>query len=217
MTERTEYFMTNSLKGMLAQFSEKEKMQVKKVLDYYAEQYEGMKKDLSKISLALSTQRHIEELIETYFSDPKRKDIIDKVSCSSNCPYCCKQIAYITLEEAILLVDTMKQQGLKINRSLLKKQLNAGNEEEWLKLKNSRTRCIFLGKDNNCMVYEHRPIVCRKYFVITPVSYCNVTKRIGGKVASIFNLEVEALATVALTISEAETIPRMIHKILEEG
>ncbi len=39
-----------------------------------------------------------------------------------------------------------------------------GNEEEsWMCLKRDEGACVFLGEDNRCSIYDHRPIQCRTY------------------------------------------------------
>ena len=39
--------------------------------------------------------------------------------------------------------------------------------------KDKHTPCPFLGGDNMCKIYNHRPIVCRSFFTFDDVKYCH--------------------------------------------
>ena len=44
---------------------------------------------------------------------------------------------------------------------------------EWAPLLKPENRCVFLGNDDACTIYEDRPAVCRKVLVTTPVVECS--------------------------------------------
>ncbi len=116
-----------------------------------------------------------------------KKEYPKEVFCRKKCSDCCYAIFDLTLIEALYLNDKflkkfsgMEKNSLieiadKTDRVLVKMKRNAYREvkkgaeqlEIVAKMSQERVRCPLLGKDDLCVMYEHRPITCRIYGIPT--------------------------------------------------
>jgi Fe-S-cluster containining protein len=116
-----------------------------------------------------------------------KKEYPKEVFCRKKCSDCCYAIFDLTLIEALYLNDKFlkKFSGIeknslieiadKTDRVLAKMKRNAYREvkngadqlEIVAKISRERVRCPLLGKDDLCVMYEHRPITCRIYGIPT--------------------------------------------------
>jgi len=116
-----------------------------------------------------------------------KKEYPKEVFCRKKCSDCCYAIFDLTLIEALYLNDKFLKQfsGIeknslieiadKTDRVLVKMKRNAYREvkngadqlEIVAKMSQERIRCPLLGKDELCVMYEHRPITCRVYGIPT--------------------------------------------------
>ena len=116
-----------------------------------------------------------------------KKEFPKEVFCRKKCSDCCYAIFDLTLIEALYLNDKflknfsgMEKNSLieiadKTDRVLVKMKRNAYREvkngadqlEIVAKMSQERVRCPLLGKDDLCVMYEHRPITCRIYGIPT--------------------------------------------------
>ena len=116
-----------------------------------------------------------------------KKEYPKEVFCRKKCSDCCYAIFDLTLIEALYLNDKflkkfsgMEKNNLieiadKTDRVLVKMKRNAYREvkkgaeqlEIVAKMSQERVRCPLLGKDDLCVIYEHRPITCRIYGIPT--------------------------------------------------
>ena len=116
-----------------------------------------------------------------------KKEYPKEVFCRKKCSDCCYAIFDLTLIEALYLNDKflknfsgMEKNSLieiadKTDRVLVKMKRNAYREvqngadqlEIVAKMSQERIRCPLLGKDDLCVMYEHRPITCRVYGIPT--------------------------------------------------
>ena len=116
-----------------------------------------------------------------------KKEYPKEVFCREKCSDCCYAIFDLTLIEALYLNDKFLKQfsGIeknslieiadKTDRVLVKMKRNAYREvkngadqlEIVAKMSQERIRCPLLGKDELCVMYEHRPITCRVYGIPT--------------------------------------------------
>ena len=116
-----------------------------------------------------------------------KKEYPKEVFCREKCSDCCYAIFDLTLIEALYLNDKFlkKFSGIeknslieiadKTDRVLVKMKRNAYREvkngaeqlEIVAKMSQERIRCPLLGKDDLCVMYEHRPITCRIYGIPT--------------------------------------------------
>ena len=116
-----------------------------------------------------------------------KKEYPKEVFCRKKCSDCCYAIFDLTLIEALYLNDIflknfsgIEKNSLieiadKTDRVLVKMKRNAYREvkngadqlEIVAKMSQERVRCPLLGKDDLCVMYEHRPITCRVYGIPT--------------------------------------------------
>ncbi len=104
----------------------------------------------------------------------KAKKVEVKDLVCSGCGGCCKiPIVALTHTDLERLVKaTGKTAGRLVKMYDATEVEYDKADDDWVKLKSGRRMmglrkkegaCIFLGKDNRCTVYEHRPVTCRVY------------------------------------------------------
>lgn len=130
--------------------------------------------------------------------DASQKAIVGiSITCKRGCSGCCHYEIEITRDEAEVL-GTLVRGGVDIDLSRLAKQ--AGRERkgpEWRDVLQADNRCVFLGTDGACRIYESRPAACRRLLVTTPAEACTTP---GQPVAPIEVLTTEILMSAALSI-----------------
>ncbi len=99
-----------------------------------------------------------------------------KPTCGRGCGTCCNYEVEITIDEGALLAALVSD-GLMIDLKRLAIQASRKTKsEEWLQSsKNPDNRCVFLGDDQACQVYEFRPSICRKHVVNSNPQECGKT------------------------------------------
>lgn len=97
-----------------------------------------------------------------------------KISCRNGCAFCCHIQVHVTPDEADLMAERVRG-GLEIDMAKLKEMttLPEDNDEFWIRQPIPLKKCIFLGDDNLCSVYDDRPAVCRNYEVTSPPEKCD--------------------------------------------
>jgi len=92
----------------------------------------------------------------------------------AGCAHCCRQMVMTSIPEALLVVSDLVQlpDGIGWLRDVglaeIQRQRNMSAEPGmsnvgWFK---RGIRCAFLDKDDRCVVYRLRPVVCRTYLVV---------------------------------------------------
>lgn len=136
------------------------------------------------------------------------------ITCGRGCAGCCHYEVEVTPDEAALIAETVNA-GLVIDRERL--ALQAARERkspEWRRFNHRDNRCVFLGDDNACRIYEQRPSICRKHVVTTPPANCTTE---GAPVAPVQVLLAEILLSTALSLDDREmgSLPRLVAQHLE--
>lgn len=90
-----------------------------------------------------------------------------RVSCKKGCSFCCYIHVDISDTEAQILAP-------KVTPDMAIELLNQAphNLATWSMMPYKERKCVFL-KNNECSVYEDRPLACRKYVVVSPAKKCN--------------------------------------------
>jgi Fe-S-cluster containining protein len=99
-----------------------------------------------------------------------------RIQCRRGCSQCCHQLFQITEIEAAVISRAMKTMPEGERADLQARALaylpereaivkRHGMVEAWGKLPPEGTRlaCPALGEDGACRIYEHRPLICRKF------------------------------------------------------
>ena len=130
--------------------------------------------------LAQSVERAFESVKQQY---------PECVKCERYCSDCCHAVFDITLIEALYInnrfrskydgkaLETLLERCNKIDRSLYKlkkeayKSAESGVEEKEIlvKMAEKRIRCPMLNDDNECEIYEFRPLTCKLYGIPTAI------------------------------------------------
>jgi Fe-S-cluster containining protein len=135
-----------------------------------------------------------------------------EVKCRKGCAACCHLSVDISTPEAMLLWAVAKEDGIRVDEARLARQAQKESVDAWRDLPVEDKRCVFLGDDNTCKVYEHRPAACRKYLVKTDPDLCDMQKHPGGKVGIVFDAEAELIVSAALTVYGAGPMASMLLK-----
>ena len=128
---------------------------------------------LKKISSAQERARFVHHIVDDCNREVFAHPMVAQLSpCKVGCSGCCHTQVGITEDEAALLAERVEE-GVKIDFNLLEKQIKMGNNpEDFYKLSYDNRRCIFLGSDDACQVYNDRPSVCRTNAVLGEASQC---------------------------------------------
>jgi len=138
------------------------------------------------------------------------------VKCAKGCAGCCSLFVNITQAEAVLLVGWCADQGIAIDWDRVAAQAQH-DLATWKDQKHHQRRCVFLGKDDTCQVYEHRPAQCRKYLVVTDPKYCNTVRHPGATVGILAPVEGEVITSAMLGLMENGLMARMLLAARDEG
>lgn len=138
------------------------------------------------------------------------------VSCKKGCAFCCNINVDICSAEAKSLVKYAKKKGIPIDREYLRKQSQIPKKE--LVLHPAVSKCVFLSKQNTCMVYPVRPLICRGYAVISPAEMCNSQKHPSGKILNLVDINVMIMESALLSLyPDLDRMPLQIIKILDKN
>ena len=101
-----------------------------------------------------------------------------RIQCRRGCTHCCYQLFQITEPEAAVISQAVREmpaaerEDLQARASAYLPQREAllrehGLIEAWghLPPEGERLACPALGDDGACRIYDHRPLICRKYGV----------------------------------------------------
>jgi len=137
---------------------------------------------LKKIDSPIERAQFVHDAVDDYnlevFAHPLVKEL---VACKVGCSACCHTQVSITEDEAELLSQKVLS-GIKIDYALLRKQMDAKNEEiSFNKLSYEERKCVFLGDDQTCQVYDDRPSVCRTNAVLGSPIQCSPNVASGEK------------------------------------
>ena len=155
------------------------------------------------------TARRLHEAADMRIEEASQTELAQQITCRKGCAHCCHINVSVTPEEADLLLEVGLAKGLSIDPKRLLKQIH-WKDEDWLQQPRADARCVFLGDDNTCQVYEDRPLSCRKYFVVTEPELCNIEKHPGEKVGSWADAELEIIVTAVWTFYGVDTLPRQL-------
>ncbi|WP_413560593.1 YkgJ family cysteine cluster protein [Bdellovibrio sp. HCB209] len=95
------------------------------------------------------------------------------VSCRMGCSACCHMEVEVTSYEAEILKNLVES-GHPVDRARLQKQSQRSLQDPTWKQgpRNADSKCVFLGSEGACSIYEHRPVMCRRHSVTSPAKNC---------------------------------------------
>ncbi|RPJ67707.1 MAG: YkgJ family cysteine cluster protein [Alphaproteobacteria bacterium] len=129
---------------------------------------------LKKMSSPLERANFVHNVVDDYNREVLAHPIVFNLSpCKEGCSGCCHTQVSVTEDEAELLISRIAK-DVKINYAALAIQAQAGNDaDEFYKLSFEERKCVFLGSNNTCQVYNDRPSVCRTNTVLGEASQCS--------------------------------------------
>lgn len=178
------------------------KAKADEVIAWYDEGIEHYAGVFAKVPDPLVRAHSLHQAIDHRLVESSKKDSANwnKISCRKGCAFCCHTVVNTTQDEAHLLIAFAEELKYEINWPLVEEQalVSEKSEDLYFELPQEKNRCVFLGSDNTCQVYEHRPASCRKYFVVSPPEDCShETKVPGDLVLNYVSLESEMLTSGA--------------------
>lgn len=133
-------------------------------------------------------------------------------SCKKGCAHCCKIEVRCTDTEVEIIMDHLEKTGDLFDEDeigYLQKQSEIPDAEYVL----SRERdCVFLDDNNECSIYEVRPMACRTYLVASPPEDCNALLYSKGRVAVIATIPTEAMRSVLYTSLPSDRLSNLLLK-----
>jgi Fe-S-cluster containining protein len=136
-----------------------------------------------------------------------------RVSCCKGCSGCCHYEVEITHDEAVLLA-TIVRGGVTIDGSRLKEQaMRERKSPKWNDIPRADNRCVFLGPDEACLIYEQRPSACRRLIVTSRPENCSLP---GEPVTPVDVTLAEILLSASLSIEGASyaSLSKMLLPLL---
>lgn len=189
--------MSDSLSQLIQKASNEQKVQIYKVYEHCSEEYSELVE--SNPENVISIVSAFNSLIQDEV-DNSLKITSYNVSCKQGCSFCCYQKVDISEHEALLLFDVMKERNIQVSKRRLKMQ-NV-DTKTYLKLNKQTRKCVFLNDNEECLVYEYRPSVCRKLNVISEPELCDIDTNKNAQVSRMVNAKVEILSAVVMNKSK---------------
>lgn len=98
----------------------------------------------------------------------------DEFKCTKGCSDCCHAAFDISLAESVLIMEHFHLLGRKTRRDILKRAEHA--KKRWQQALNAREDlsliripCPLLSPDDQCLLYDVRPVNCRTYGAPTEI------------------------------------------------
>lgn len=169
-------------------------------------------KDFSHYRPGVERGQYIQQLIE----NEVLKTGHISTTCSKGCGACCHLEVEITNDDAAVLAQVVFE-GASIDfdrlQSLAERPIH---DQQWSVGPVKENRCLFLGVDNACTVYESRPSTCRKVAVVSHPKECS---EVNGKIEPLTIPMAEIILSAVLNLPENNigSLPKQLLKILEKS
>lgn len=193
---------------------------LEKVLTHYEKGIEFYKNQFKKIPKPIDRAHAVHMHLERSFKEMRAKNpgVENEISCKAGCTYCCHNPVVMNEEEAHLLLAWVDHIKFEIDWDRVAKQAAfEGDDHAYFLQPKSESRCVFLGEDNLCKVYEHRPASCRKYFVRSKPEDCD--DRVGlQKVEVLADTQAELATSGFMDIDHSKVglLPKMLLQAKEK-
>ncbi len=169
---------------------------------------------LDPLGIAAGLQQLVQEGVDRMLATDKRAH---EVKCQRGCSACCRLHVVITRTEAKLAKAAAEDVGWRINLARASLQAQATTADLWKLLPEEVRACVFLTDAGECAIYEHRPMACRKYLVVSDPADCDSVLKPGHRVLQLVSAHAEVAFSAALTVFEAGTLAAMLLAETEES
>lgn len=125
-----------------------------------------------------------------------RPQAVSAIRCHQGCAHCCRIWVGITSDEALLLAEGVRSGRITLDMNRLERQRHWGCPTDFATHSREEARCVFLGEEGNCGVYEDRPSACRALLVASDPEFCRTAEQ-ATQVLAVINPQVELLVSAA--------------------
>lgn len=193
------------------EFSDAQKQFAIYARDQYVNQLKGIESIPEK---TMAMYDVIDEINKESFKPPK-----DQPSCKKGCAHCCYIQVATTEWEVITILEYMKHKGLEFEESDIQKlKLQAAIKDDKEYIESPHRRCVFLGEDNTCQIYEARPSACRNYYVFSDSSECDTfNPNASGRTLVNFNIDTITPILALMETSKMKPLAKHLIKKLEKN
>jgi len=132
-----------------------------------------------------------------------RPQAVNAIRCHRGCAHCCRIWVGITHDEALLLAECVRSGSATPATDRLELQRHWQSPEAFAAHPLEETRCVFLGEDGSCGVYEDRPSACRALLVASDPEICRTAEQ-ASQVLAIINPRAELLVAAAQSADGSE-------------
>jgi len=142
-----------------------------------------------------------------------------KASCKKGCAFCCKmEVMCSRIEAEYALKASEKLDGIMMEdeMEILRKQVELSKVGTLEYALSPDAVCVFLTDDNECSIYEQRPMACRNYQVTGDPARCDVIAYPKENVAVIAYLDTEAMRSVLINADSYKLLSEHILDIYKE-
>ena len=176
--------------------------QILKLIDDYIVQLKKL-----RAQNLINTTTQVYNAIDSFFVNATQESK-KEIQCKAGCTACCFIDVDVSVDEATVIIDYCRENGIEVDKAYLTEQAAAGRKSY-----SGLSRCVFL-KDNLCSIYPVRPIACRKHWVKTDPDLCDFSKNIINQVGGFFNVNTEILASAMLNVNDAIPFEKaLLHEI----
>jgi hypothetical protein len=199
----TKYKVTSMLKDYLGILMEQPEYQetieqILKLINSYTDQLRKL-----RIQNRVEATKEVYKAIDGFFNAAPEEGK-KEIQCKAGCTACCFIDVDVSGDEAAVIINYCKENGIEIDQEYLTKQAAVGRKSY-----SALSRCVFL-KDNLCSIYPVRPIACRKHWVKTDPALCDFSKNMVNQVGGYFDVNTEILASAILNVDEAGPFEKIL-------
>jgi Fe-S-cluster containining protein len=185
------------------------------VLSYFEELTEEFKNksiEIGERNCILHFMNEIEKKISSFIQNSQYNDLIQ---CKEGCSHCCYYQVEISYEEGLIILDEIEKSKIDIDWDRVE-YLSKIEKEKWYQLPLEMRRCPLLGDEGQCLVYDKRPLTCRKHNVFSDPEFCR--DRPNALVSGISNPMIEVLISAVMSNTRmSNLLPRQILICRENG
>jgi Fe-S-cluster containining protein len=202
---------SQALSAMFRRAEPRQQEQIVQSHRHFESQFKAAPAD-NPAGIAAGTHDVIDEAVDTTLKHDKHgRD----VTCRRGCSACCRLHVVVTKPEAVLARMAADDVGWQVDRERARLQARMSTTEQWRELSDADRACVFLTPAGECAIYEHRPMACRKYMVISDPVDCDSVLMPGHKVGQLVCVGAEIVFSASLTVFESGTLAAMVLAELE--
>lgn len=204
---------SNTLARAWALMSEAQRQFLAEMHSHFLGEFTRVRKD-DPVSVAASVHAVIDDEVARQAVEDAAN--FARVQCREGCAHCCKQNVTITRPEARLALEYAREQGVTVDWDRVKRQASHAGAAAWTRQPVADMACAFLGPDDRCRIYKHRPAACRKLYAVSDPADCDIVANPGTQVLFWAPPTVEVVASAAYTVFESASMPVMLTRVRKE-